>query len=199
MPYQPERKQQTRRRIVRSARQLFNRRGFTEVSIDEIMAGAGLTRGGFYAHFKNKEELFSEAVTLILEEHPVAHWQGFDLDMSSEDIARIIVNAYLSDNHFDDIEASCPMIALPSDVARGGAQVQQAFRSVLLAMVQIFRENLSDDEQSAESTALAIASLCVGGMVLARSVGDKRLGDNIRAASRALALRTGGWENPTVS
>ena len=62
MPFPPQHKQQTRQRIVESARGLFNRRGFTEVSIDEIMAGAGLTRGGFYNHFKSKEELYTETI-----------------------------------------------------------------------------------------------------------------------------------------
>jgi TetR/AcrR family transcriptional regulator, transcriptional repressor for nem operon len=54
MPYTPQRKQQTRERIVRSARRLFNRKGFAEVTIDEIMTEAGLTRGGFYRHFTTK-------------------------------------------------------------------------------------------------------------------------------------------------
>ena len=57
MPYSPEHKGGTRERILRSARQLFNRKGFSEVTIDEIMAAAGLTRGGFYNHFHGKEEL----------------------------------------------------------------------------------------------------------------------------------------------
>ena len=67
MPYSANHKAETRARIVESARALFNRHGFTEVSIDEIMASAGLTRGGFYNHFKTKDELYAEAVTQILE------------------------------------------------------------------------------------------------------------------------------------
>jgi len=57
MPYSPEHKAETRRKIVRQARGLFNRNGFAEVSIDQIMAAAGLTSSGFYNHFRNKEEL----------------------------------------------------------------------------------------------------------------------------------------------
>ena len=57
MPYAPEHKQETRERIVKSARRLFNRKGFAEVTIEEIMADAGLTHGGFYKHFDAKEEL----------------------------------------------------------------------------------------------------------------------------------------------
>lgn len=55
MPYPPEHKPQIRARIVQCARQLFNRRGFTEVSIDDVMAAAGLTRGGFYNHSRPRK------------------------------------------------------------------------------------------------------------------------------------------------
>lgn len=193
MPYSPEHKVRTRRRIVRSARRLVNRRGFSQVSIDEIMAGAGLSRGGFYAHFSSKEELYAEAITLILEEHPADRWEGIELDMTSEDIARIIVDAYLSRQHLEDIESSCPMIALPSDVARGGAAVKRAYRQVLESMVGIFEDNLPGGDEAPRATALAIAALCVGGMVLARAVDDDGLAEDVRDASRALALRTGQW------
>src|SRR5262249_42307870 len=59
VPYPAEHKFRTRARIVESARRLFNRHGFEQVSIDQIMAGAGLTRGGFYHHFGSKDELFA--------------------------------------------------------------------------------------------------------------------------------------------
>jgi len=66
MPYTPAHKAETRKKIVESARRLFNRHGFTGVSIDEIMADAGLTRGGFYNHFNTKEELYAEVVQQVL-------------------------------------------------------------------------------------------------------------------------------------
>jgi AcrR family transcriptional regulator len=66
MPYTQEHKARTRERIVGSARRLFNRHGLTGVSIDEIMADAGLTRGGFYNHFDTKEDLYAEVVQQVL-------------------------------------------------------------------------------------------------------------------------------------
>src|SRR5262245_27189077 len=62
MHYAAHHKDKTRARIVDSARGLFNRRGFDAVSIDEVMKAAGLTRGGFYHHFSNKESLYTAAV-----------------------------------------------------------------------------------------------------------------------------------------
>jgi TetR/AcrR family transcriptional regulator, transcriptional repressor for nem operon len=61
MPYSPKHKLDTREKILESARRLFNRKGFSEVSIDEVMENAGLTRGGFYRHFRDKDELYAEA------------------------------------------------------------------------------------------------------------------------------------------
>ena len=66
MPYSADHKHRTRARIVESARILFNRHGYESVSIDMVMAEAGLTRGGFYNHFKSKEELFAAAVASFL-------------------------------------------------------------------------------------------------------------------------------------
>ncbi|MGH6894531.1 MAG: TetR/AcrR family transcriptional regulator, partial [Dongiaceae bacterium] len=65
MPYPAGHREQVRERIVRSARELFNRRGFEGTSVDAIMASAGLTRGGFYSYFRTKEELYAEAIRLI--------------------------------------------------------------------------------------------------------------------------------------
>jgi AcrR family transcriptional regulator len=66
MPYSPEHKRDTREIIIENARRLFNKKGFSEVSIDEVMENVGLTRGGFYRHFRDKDELYTEAVRRFL-------------------------------------------------------------------------------------------------------------------------------------
>ena len=195
MPYSPEHKLETRRRIVTSARKLFNRRGFTEVSIDEIMGEAGLTRGGFYNHFKTKDELYAEAVTIALACHTSEKPNDHGIDYTSEpvDLARQIVSSYLSEGHFTDIDRSCPLIALPSDVARGGKKVKQAYRQVLNAMLGLFQES-QKGQADARERALTIATLCIGGMVLARAVDDDAFSAEIRDAAMTRALEAGGWE-----
>jgi TetR/AcrR family transcriptional regulator, transcriptional repressor for nem operon len=75
MPYSPEHKRDTRGRILESGRRLFNKKGFSEVSIDEVMENAGLTRGGFYRHFKDKDELYAEAVRRFLCTAAPKPWQ----------------------------------------------------------------------------------------------------------------------------
>ena len=75
MPYSAEHKLQTRQRILESARRLFNSKGFAQVSIGEIMENAGLTHGGFYRHFKDKDELYAEAVRWFLCEEAPKPWR----------------------------------------------------------------------------------------------------------------------------
>jgi len=193
MPYSLNHKQETRERIVNSARRLFNRKGFTEVTIDEIMQHAGMTRGGFYKHFDTKEQLYAHAVTQFLCLDSPEHWQKKHVDScaSGHALARMIVNAYLSREHFDDREGSCPLVTLPSDVARGRKAVKAAFRQVLEMMVKVFASNLS--QPKARQHALALVSMCVGAMVVARAIDDPKLADDFRDASRRYLLATAGW------
>ncbi len=193
MPHSPKHKQGTRERIVNSARRLFNRRGFTEVTIDQIMEHAGLTRGGFYRHFDTKEQLYAHAVRQFLCAGSPERWQSRHVDLCAEGhaLARMIVNAYLSREHFDDREGSCPLVVLPSDVARGGRAVKAAFRQVLGRMVKIFSANLPAPQ--ARQRAFALVALCVGAMVVARAVDDPKLGDDFREAARDHLLATTGW------
>ncbi len=193
MPYSPEHKAETRVRIVASARKLFNRRGFSEVSIDEVMSAAGLTRGGFYNHFATKDELYAEAISRTLQcEKTGPDGKTLDFTMPPAYIAQQIIAVYLSERHFLDIEDSCALVALPSDTARGGAAVKQAYRQVLETMISLFQAS-QGDHPLARRRAVAIATLCVGGMVLARAVDDTRLGDEIREVAMGEALETGGW------
>jgi TetR/AcrR family transcriptional repressor of nem operon len=195
MPYTAEHKQKTRARIVESARELFNRRGFTEVSIDEIMQHAGLTRGGFYNHFQTKEELFAEAIAAYQNFNPMQRWPEMMLGAANcqGNQARIMVNAYLSDAHLDDIDGQCPMIALPSDAARAGPRVKEAYCNLLERMVGVLAQGIAaPDGVDRRQRGVAVAALCVGAMVLSRTVDDDAFREEIRAAARAVALELVG-------
>ena len=193
MRYSAEQKDQTRERIIDSARRLFNRRGFAEVTIDDIMRHAGLTRGGFYRHFNSKGQLYSHAVRRFLCLKAPERWQRAHVDGCAKgtDLARMIVTAYLSREHLDDRDGSCPLIALPSDVSRGGKAVKGAFREVLGKMIQIFSANLPPAQ--ARDRALFLVSVCVGAMVIARAIDDTKLSDEIRAVVYGEVLSATGW------
>jgi TetR/AcrR family transcriptional regulator, transcriptional repressor for nem operon len=190
MPYTPEHKQTTRARIVESARALFNRRGYVEVSIDEIMENAGLTRGGFYNHFASKEALFVEVVETYPNRNPTERWDEicFDPNACGAELARQVVNAYLSRAHLEDIGGQCPLIALPSDVARAGDGVKRAYRSLFEGMVQIMSGGFDAGRDNRER-GLAITALCIGAMVLARSFDDQAYANEVREAARNLVLK----------
>jgi TetR/AcrR family transcriptional regulator, transcriptional repressor for nem operon len=195
MRYSAEHKLDTRQRILESARRLFNRKGFLEVSIDEIMENAGLTHGGFYRHFSGKDELYATAVQWFLCQEAPKPWQRRRTNSSSQRKPRAqrIVDAYFSRDHFDDRESCCPLIALPSDIARGSDAVKAAYREVLEKLIRLFEADL--DEPRTRERALALVALCVGGMVVARCVDDPTLAKDLRRAAHRHALRTGGWNS----
>lgn len=188
MPYTAEHKARTRARIIESARRLFNRHGFEQISIDRIMSDAGLTRGGFYNHFGSKDELYAEAVTSYVTCNPFAE-RAASTKRSPDPrkLARMLVDLYLSDDVFDDVDKHCPLYALPADVARAGLSPQQAYTDLIRNMAQIYRSALGS-ARDAERRANAIVSLCVGGMVLARTTNDPGLRKSLRAAARQEAL-----------
>lgn len=196
MPYSPEHKRGTQERILESARRLFNRKGFAETSIGEIMAEAGLTHGGFYRHFSGKDELYAAAVRQFLCKNDPAPWQAKYAALGAEKPrARRIVDAYLSREHFDDRDGCCPLLAMASDVSRSGAAVKSAYQEVAEALIAVFETSLGRSEP--RERALVLASLCVGGMVLARGVDDADLADELRRAAQQHVLKVAGWRAPT--
>jgi len=197
MPYTQEHKARTRERIVESARHMFNRHGFTGVSIDDIMAEAGLTRGGFYNHFATKDELYAEVISQALACREAEHLPRADrVPAQDMNIAGEFIAAYLSQAHFENRENCCPLMALPSDVARGGEPVKRAYRQVLEYMVANLEKGLSGPE--ARRRALAMAALCIGGMAVARAVDDMNLAHEIRESAKDLALSLAGRTRPRV-
>lgn len=191
MPYSANHRAKTRAKIIETARILFNKHGFQNVTIDQIMFESGLTRGGFYNHFRNKEALFSEAVSSFLMGRG-AEWRsdaGIDLSNLKPEMAQQMIDAYLSTEHLGDVEGQCPMIALPSDVARADPETQEAFQQLLTAMVWLFENTMSPDRQERRQDALASAALCVGGMVLARTLPNSQLAEDVRSAAHQAATQ----------
>lgn len=178
MPYTPQHRAKTRARIVTAARQMFNLHGFDGVSIDQIMAHANLSRGGFYHHFDSKEALFAEAVVSFLD-------ASGPTTLSGAALIRAAMAGYLSDAHLAEIADQCPMIAVPSDVARAGDGVRQSYRQVFEATLNSFQANLPGPPDQARQQAMTLCILSIGGMILARTMDDDALADEIRQAAAA--------------
>lgn len=187
----PSRKHHNRIRelVLQSAGRLFNRHGFNAVSIDDVMAEAGLTRGSFYCYFSSKSDLYAQSVARVVDEDR----ESPKTNGSERGRADKIVQDYLADTSQETTADTFPMIGLPNDISRTDRAVRQAFESALKLMIQSFEQAAGASAETRRADALAIAALCVGGMVLSRSIDDRKLGDELRAAAKLTALNLGKW------
>src|ERR1035438_5145799 len=196
MPYPVGHRTEVKKKIVSSARRLFNRHGFEKVSLDQIMEGAGLTRGGFYSYFESKSDLYAEVLGCFFTDPEwKSCWDGVEVDLKSTDVGRQVVRAYLSIQHFEDVENSCPMVALPTDVTRSDTTAKRAFETVFAAMVSVLERSMHARGRDRRAVAEAMAALCVGGMVVARAMEDRSSADRLRNACMRVALSLGGWNS----
>ena len=190
MPYPAGHRAATREKIVDSARRLFNRHGFENVTVKQIMAGAGFTHGAFYEYFKGKSSLYTEVLGCFFTDPNWKHrWNGVHVDLQAGNLGKQIIRAYLSRAHFKDVENSCPMVALPTDVQRNGKAVKAAFESVFRAMVGALEQSARGGRRGRRERAQATAALCVGGLIVARTVCDEKIADELREACMSVALQ----------
>jgi TetR/AcrR family transcriptional repressor of nem operon len=102
-------------------------------------------------------------------------------------LAKLLVDLYLGNETFGNADLHCPLYALPSDVARAGLSPQKAYTDLIRGMAHVYRGALKG-ARDAERRAQAMVSLCVGGMVLARTTNDPVLRKSLRSAARHQAL-----------
>src|SRR6202795_332595 len=196
MPYPAGHRAAVKKDIIDSARKLFNRHGFESVSLNQIMAGVGLTHGGFYSYFKSKSDLYAEVLgCFFTDPHWKNCWEGVKVDLSATDVGSQIVRAYLSRQHYEDVENSCPMVALPTDVARSGPRAKGAFETVFRAMVSVLERSMTESGNARRLKAQGIAAMCIGGMIVARTVVDRALADELRTSCMAVAHDLAGWRS----
>jgi TetR/AcrR family transcriptional repressor of nem operon len=192
MRYGQEHKAKTRQKILKAAARLFREFGYDGVGVDAIMAEAGLTAGGFYAHFPSKRALFDEAlVTAVAGTNaPQAAAKGAGA-ASADDAGRLrmTIKSYLSRQHRDQVADGCPLPALTPDAARGGEASRENYERQLLQYVKRLEALLPEGAAARRDMALALMAQCVGGLMLARAVNDEQLSDRILKACRQAALK----------
>lgn len=183
MRYPAGHREQTRAKILRAACRVFRRQGYHAAGVDKVMEEAGLTAGGFYAHFASKEALLAEtlapAAASALRDEPIEHLTG-------RAWAEAFVERYLSPAHLVKTEDGCPLPPLVSEVARAGGPVKASFEAIVRGLATRLQNQAGGDVS--EDRALAVLALCVGGLGVARSVQDGALAERILAACRDLAL-----------
>ena len=191
--YEKGRKGETRARIVELASRRFRADGVDGVGIATLMADAGLTNGGFYAHFDSKEQLVKEAVLLALSEMPGE--PARKVDDGTYDLAAF-VDRYLSSAHRDHPEQGCAVAALSSDLMRRPAASRSAFQLEALATIDRIAAGLPafvrpDDRRQ---LAFAVFAHLLGTIQMARLITDGPTSDAILARGRCEALRLAGYD-----
>jgi TetR/AcrR family transcriptional regulator, transcriptional repressor for nem operon len=162
-----------RRRILEAAGHLFRDKGFAAVTVAEVMQAAGLTHGGFYGHFKSKDDLIAETLASIQTVHP----QGTTLADYAAD--------YLTAGHRDDSAGGCTFAAVGGDTVRQPAEARAAMTTRLRRQIARLTE-LAPGETDTEKRRAAIAgwSAMVGALVLARISDDPTLSSEVLDGTR---------------
>jgi TetR/AcrR family transcriptional regulator, transcriptional repressor for nem operon len=164
---------QTREAIVAAAADLMRRTGIAEASLADMMAAAGLTHGGFYRHFRNKEHLVWEALSAAGEKAIAII--GRNMAKGGFNAA---VDGYLSTSHRDSRTPVCPFAALGSEMARSGKETKVAATEVLEKLFVTLAGDTPDREE-ARGDAIVALSTMIGAMTLARVVADSALSTEI--------------------
>jgi TetR/AcrR family transcriptional repressor of nem operon len=168
---------ENRKRIVATAARMFRDKGFDGVGVDAIMKGAGLTHGGFYGHFRSKDDLAAEAVTRALE-------RGAERQSRFTDL-RDLVSDYLSERHRANRADGCAIVALGGEMVRQGEDIRRGVTAHVRAQLDRFSHLLAGGTAaSRRKRAIATLSGIVGALMLARAVEDPALSDEILAAAR---------------
>ena len=177
MRYPDEHKDTVRARIVETASRALRRSGLDGVSIPALMKKVGLTHGGFYSHFGDRDELVAEAVRHAALETA----EGVFESAPTLDAA---LAAYLSEQHADHPDHGCVVAALGADAPRQRAPVRKAFGWAAVGLLQLVQDKLDSRQKTPSDEALELTSRMVGAIVLARLLDDPRLTARLLAVAR---------------
>jgi TetR/AcrR family transcriptional repressor of nem operon len=171
---------ENRRNILEAAGRLFRARGFEAVTVAEIMQAAGLTHGGFYGHFKSKDDLIAQTLA-----HAILAGEERQRSRAELDLARYAAS-YLSPRHRDDRDGGCPTAALGADAIRQAPEARAAMTAGLRRRIELLSEG-APGASPAEKRRIAIGSWAamVGAVILARLSDDPSLSDEVLEQTRA--------------
>jgi len=187
----PNRKEVTHERIVEAAARAIRRTGYDGTSVADIMKEAGLTHGGFYAHFDSREAMLAEAADRAGAE-ALAAMERIAASVPPEQALQAMKEAYLSKPHVDGVETGCGTAALVSEMPRQAPEVRRAATRRIKEMIDLVARQSPDwGKPGAHENALITVATMVGTLVLARAVDDPKLSDALREAALDHLTSTG--------
>ncbi len=188
MRYSREHKQETHDRIVRKASVRLREKGAHGIGVADLMKEAGLTHGGFYAHFDSREALVIEAFGYAMD-RSMEHWRKITDEVSPEKRLALITEAYLSALHRDNPGHGCSIPALGAEIAREGPKARKAFAGKLDEMIELMADYIPNmPRKAARKQAIATLATMAGTMLLSRIAGSSELSDELLKAGRDRAL-----------
>jgi AcrR family transcriptional regulator len=179
-------KQATHDRIVDAASRAIRRSGYHGTGVADIMKDAGLTHGGFYAHFPSREAMLAEAADRAGGES-VEMMERIAATLPPQQALQAMMQAYLSKEHVEQIEMGCAVAALGSEMPRQVPEVRRAATRRIKQMIDLVARHSPDwGQPGAHERALFTIATMVGTLVLARAVDDPKLSDALRKTTLKL-------------
>jgi len=187
----PSRKEATHDRIVATAARAIRRSGYNGTGVAEIMKEAGLTHGGFYAHFDSREGMLAEAADRAGADG-MTGLARVAAAAPPEKALEAMLRAYLSKEHVGGAETGCAIAALGSEMPRQAQKVRRAATRRIKEMIDLVARHSPDwGQPGAHERALVTVATALGALVLARAVDDPRLSDALRHAALKHLTPTG--------
>ncbi len=183
MRYSDTHKQETRQKVVKAAAQSVRAKGPEGVSVAEVMADAGLTHGGFYAHFPNKEALVAAAIEEAFGQSG-RRFERMTEGLTRSDSLATFVDAYVTLEHRAHPERGCPVAGLSSELPRQGAPVREAYERGVRGMIGRIASWLPEDVSDRESLAASLVAEMAGAVALSRAIADDDAADRLLSAAR---------------
>ncbi|VXC49634.1 TetR family transcriptional regulator [Pseudomonas sp. 8Z] len=181
MRYSEDHKAKTHQRIVEEAALRFRRDGVGATGLQSLMKGLGLTHGGFYAHFKSKDDLVETAL-----QHAAAEQERSTARMTQGDTPlQGLLKGYLSSRHRDNPGAGCPLPTISAELGQRG-EASETTDTLIRNLLTLIEQHLPGEDASAESVQML--SAMVGALLLSRSVKDPELADRLLKTTRAQLL-----------
>jgi TetR/AcrR family transcriptional repressor of nem operon len=196
MRYSETRKQETHDRLVGLAGRALREKGPDQLGVAQLMQSAGLTHGGFYAHFKSKDALLTEALENAFL-HSGQRVRQLTAGMPARQALAAYVDWYVSSAHRDDPAAGCPIVALNSDLPRQSRRFRTAFGAGVKTLLALLAAWIGETGlPDAEALAASLLPAMAGAVAVARAVPDQSLSDALLEAARTGILLRLGLEAP---
>ena len=188
MRYSKEHKQETHARIVKKASVRLREKGAHGIGVADLMKEAGLTHGGFYAHFDSREALVIEAFAYAMD-RANERWRKVAEQTPPEKRFSTIVENYLTPVHRDDPGHGCAVPALGAEIARESPKTRKAFATRLERMVDMIADQILDvPRKAARKQAMSVVETMMGALVMSRIAGSGEFSDEILGAGREAVL-----------